>query len=236
MRHSAVLLGALLIFGLRAEAQWKSPDPPPLSLSSTASLSSPAINLPDAPNPSFAAEPLAEPFAAALPAKPEPAPAPEPQEVQGVYGEYYTQVFIGYTYYRFWKLPSTQISLDGVDVSMATYLKPWAAADIEVFDTVGSDGGKTANMFFFGGGPRVRWQTTKGFELWAHGLGGFTHYSPSTIYGYPTGPAFEVGGGVDISRPHKRWGYRLQGDMVGTFLFGVHQYSPRVSAGLVFQF
>lgn len=159
-----------------------------------------------------------------------------PQEVQGVFGESSTQVFIGYTYFRFFELPSTQQNLNGVDVSMAYYLKPWVAADLEVFDAAGTDSGKTANFVMFGAGPRVRWQTTKGIELWAHVLGGVAHYTPTTIYGYPTGGAYEAGGGIDFGKPHSRWTYRVQGDLVGTFLFGVHQESARVAAGIVLKF
>ncbi|HUO33420.1 MAG TPA: hypothetical protein VMU43_00370 [Candidatus Acidoferrum sp.] len=228
MRHSVIILGALLFFAIYTQAQG----------TSSASAALPDVTMATAPPVMFAVN--SYPDLAALPAKPEPSPSPDPaampQEVQGVYGESSTQVFIGYTYFRFFELPSTEQNLNGVDVSMAYYLKPWAAADLEVFDAAGSDGGKTANFVFFGAGPRVRWQTTKGIEFWIHGLGGVAHYSPTTIYGFPTGGAYEAGGGVDFGKPHSRWTYRLQGDLVGTFLFGVHQESARVAAGIVLKF
>lgn len=225
MRYSAILLGALLLFVFHTPAQVRASAP----------LSS------DSPVPPATFAMNASSDLASLPAKPEPAfPSPEPaampQEVQGTFGDYSTQVFVGYTYFRFFELPSTEQNLDGVDVSMAYYLKPWAAADLEVFDAAGTGSGETANFVFFGGGPRVRWQTTKGVEFWVHALGGVAHYSPTTIYGYPTAGAFEAGGGVDFGRPHRRWAYRVQGDVIGTFLFGVHQYSPRVAAGIVLKF
>jgi hypothetical protein len=224
MRHSGVLLGALLFFALQAGAQASAP--------ATLSLGSSVQLVPT----SFSYTPESAP--AELPAKPEPA-SPEPampQEVQGIYGDYYTQVFIGATYMKFFEIPANKPDLGGLDVSMAYYLKPWVAADLEVFDVLGSDSGKTANLFFFGGGPRVRWQTSSGLEFWVHGLGGFAHYNPTTIYGYPTSGAVEAGGGIDFGRPHRRWVYRVQGDMVGTFLFGVHQFSPRVATGIVLKF
>jgi hypothetical protein len=226
MRHSGVLLGALLLFAFGAGAQINAQAPLLVDQPSTIVPASLAF--------------ASEPGAGALPAKPEPAsllPEPAmPQEIQGIYGDYYTQVFIGATFLRFWELPSTQQSLGGADVSMAYYLKPWVAADLEAFDAAGSDSGSTANFFFFGGGPRLRWQVSNSLEIWAHCLGGVAHYSPTTIYGFPTGGAFEAGGGVDFGHPHRRWGYRVQGDLVGTFLFGVHQFSPRVSAGIVLKF
>lgn len=226
MRHSGVLLGALLLFALQAGAQANAPAS--LSLGSSVQL------LPT----TFAFN--SDPVAAELPAKAEPAaPSPVPampQEVQGIYGDYYTQVFVGVTYLKFFEIPADKPDLGGLDVSMAYYLKPWIAADLEAFDAVGSDNGKTANFVFFGGGPRVRWQTSSGLEFWIHGLGGFAHYTPTTIYGYPTSGAVEAGGGIDFGRPHRRWVYRVQGDMVGTFLFGVHQFSPRVATGIVLKF
>ena len=226
MRHSAVLLGALLLFALRAGAQINAPAS--TSIGSPSLFTPVSLNLTEAPGPSE------------LPAKPEPAaPAAAPttpQEIPGVFGDYYTQVFIGYTYFRFFEIPSTEQNLDGIDVSMAYYMKPWVAPDLEVFDAVGSYNGKTTNMFFFGAGPRVRWQTPSGVEFWGHVLGGFAHYSPSTIYGYPTAGALEAGGGVDFGPPHRRWVYRVQADAVSTFLFGVHQVSPRVAAGIVLKF
>lgn len=226
MRHSGVLLGALVLFAFTAGAQMNAPAP--LSIDSASSISPIGIS------------PAAAADSSPLPAKPEPvAFAPEPampQDVQGVYGDYYTQVYIGYTYLRFFEFPSVEQNLNGIDVSMAYYMKPWVAADIEAFDAFGSDNGQNANFFFFGGGPRVRWQTPAGLEFWVHGLAGFTHYSPTTIYGYPTAAAFEGGGGVDFGRPHRRWVYRVQADAVATFLFNVHQVSPRVSAGIVLKF
>lgn len=226
MRHSGVLLGALLLFSLQAGAQINTPAP--LFLGSPVQVLPTTFTFTAAP---IAAESAANPD----PATPTPAPA-MPQEVQGIYGDYYTQVFIGVTYLKFFEIPSDKPDMGGVDLAMAYYLKPWVAADLEVFDAVGRDNGQTANFFFFGGGPRLRWQTSHGLEFWIHGLGGFATYNPTTIYGHPTAGAVELGGGVDFGRPHRRWVYRVQADTVGTFLFGVHQFSPRVATGIVLKF
>jgi hypothetical protein len=48
--------------------------------------------------------------------------------------------------------------------------------------------------------------------------------------------SLELGGGVDLMPRHRRLGYRLQADMVATRFFGTYQYSPKISAGIVFKF
>ncbi len=50
------------------------------------------------------------------------------------------------------------------------------------------------------------------------------------------GLSYEVGGGVDIPSHWRRFMYRGEVDMIGSRLYSTTQYSPKVSAGIVFEF
>jgi hypothetical protein len=48
--------------------------------------------------------------------------------------------------------------------------------------------------------------------------------------------AYELGGGVDINSRNSRWAYRIGADAVGSRYFNTYQFSPKVSAGIVYKF
>lgn len=237
MRYLAVLIGAILLAAIQAGAQVNVPGSLLLDPSSGASFhfaDAPAVAAVAAAP--FISESSKPEFSGLFPSTPAAGQAGAPEGIKGVFGDYSTQVFAGFTYFAFYKVPGTVENMPGADISMAYYLKYWAAADVEGFGAIGSANSQTTHFVFFGGGPRVRYVTSRGPEFWAHALVGFAHSGPESVYINPTGFAFEAGGGVDFGPPHRRWVYRLQGDLVGTRLFGTYQYSPKVAAGIVFKF
>jgi len=165
-----------------------------------------------------------------------PEPAEPPQGVQGVFQNYYWQAYVGYTYVRFFEIPGTQVNTNGFNFSVQYYLKNWLAADGEFVATFGSQFGSTADYLMGLGGLRIRKAGPRGLEIWAHVLGGGSHYTPQTSYGNQHSVAYEVGGGVDIDAHHHRMAYRVSVDAAGTNYFNTYQVSPKVSAGVVFKF
>jgi hypothetical protein len=164
-----------------------------------------------------------------------PAPAAPPQDVTSVFETYAWQLYGGYTFQRFFELPSITENMNGFNFSAVYYWKDWLGADGE-FAAVHGDQANVSSWFLFGGGgPRVRWSAKKGIEIWAHGLVGYSHFTPQTAAGVQHAFAYELGGGVDL--PFKeRWAIRLEGDAMCSRYFNTYQYSPKASAGLVFRF
>lgn len=165
-------------------------------------------------------------------------PAPEPQYVQGVYQQYSWQAYLGYTFFRFYESshPTIRENQNGANWSIVYYWKTWLGVDGEMSATRGSQGGQPSWFLFGGGGPRFRWEGPRGLELWAHALFGGSHFTPQTPFGKQEALAYEVGGGVDLHTPIERLGLRFCADMIGSRYFSTHQYSPKVSAGIVFKF
>jgi hypothetical protein len=239
MKTVAVLLGAFLLLAAGAGAQTSpanSEGVPKLELSSrptvaseptmTASLLPSEFALPD---PVAAASPNWAPLPAAVPAVP-------PQGVEGVFPSRNWQAYLGYTFLRFYEVPNQTVNESGFNGSVAYYFRDWIAADGELFAAFGSQGGTITSSVMAAGGPRLRWAARTGPELWVHVLIGGSHFTPQTVYGSENAFGFEMGGGVDINSHHRRLAYRLQADVVGTRFFSTYQYSPKISAGIVFKF
>jgi hypothetical protein len=162
--------------------------------------------------------------------------AAEPQGVQGVFANYTVEVYGGYTYFRFYEAPHLAANMNGFNFSGVYYPRDWVGLDGELAGTFGSQGG-TSTQFFMGvAGPRFRWTSRRGFELWAHGMAGGAHFSPQTPFGSQEAFAFEAGGGIDLSSRHKRFAYRVSADLVGTSYFSTYQLSPKISTGIVYKF
>jgi hypothetical protein len=159
-----------------------------------------------------------------------------PQAVTGVFEHYSWQVSGGYSFIRFYELPSITQNLNGFNFSLVYYFKDWIGADGEFAAAFGTQSGVPAHFLFGGGGPRFRWSAPRGLEVWGHGLLGHTHFTPQTAAGPQGAFAYELGGGVDINAHHQRWAYRIEGDVIGSHYFGTYQFSPRLSAGIVFKF
>lgn len=165
----------------------------------------------------------------------DPAGAPQ-QDVQGVFQNFQWQAYAGYTFVRFYQVPGIQLNTNGLNFGVVYYFKDWIGADGEFVATFGSQYGDTAKFLLGMGGARFRWSAPRGLEVWAHALVGASHYLPQTANGGQGALAYELGGGVDINAGRRRWAYRFSADLVGTGYFSTYQYSPKLSAGIVFKF
>jgi hypothetical protein len=159
------------------------------------------------------------------------------QGVQGVFVPTSGEAYVGYTFMRFYALPNATLNMNGFDASVAYYLRAgWFAPEGELTGVFGSQAGANSTLVLGMGGGRARWNIRSGTEFWVHALAGGAHLTPQSPYGGEGAFAYEGGGGVDIGSRHQRIAYRLEGDIVGTRFFGVYQYSPKISAGIVFKF
>jgi hypothetical protein len=184
-----------------------------------------------APGESFSALP-----AGAAPSA--PARTPSPRQVPiNVTPSYSFQAYLGYTFVRFYAFPGRVGNRNGADVSVAYFVKKGLlGVEGAVTGAFGSVGKESSDFAFVGGGPRVRWAAPRGIELWAHGLFGEGHFGPRITDYSQNGFAYEVGGGADIPAHFKRFAYRVEADMIGSTLYSTTQYSPKISAGIVFNF
>ena len=236
MRDAAVLLGAILLFAAGAGAQGNIAD------SSQPSAGAPQLARPVLGSAQEWALAVAPPTGAgtavALPASPEPrGPVPQQPGVQGVFQTFNWQLYGGYNFFRFYMVPGTTLNLNGFQIDMTYYPKSlWVGPEGQLIGELGSYGGQTAKFAFAGGGPRFRWSKPRAVEVWAHGLVGYSHFRPQTIYGGQSSFGYEVGAGADVIAHHHRIAYRFGADMVGTRFFNTHQYSPLVTAGIVYKF
>jgi hypothetical protein len=165
------------------------------------------------------------------------APAEPPQGVYGVFQNFDWQAYAGYTFFRFYEVPNITQNMNGFNFSVAYYPRGgWVAAEGEFVAAFGSQAGVTSKFVLGMGGARFRWSAPRAVEVWVHGLAGGSHFTPQTAFGGQSAFGYEVGGGVDVNAHHHRMAYRLQGDMVGTRYFGTYQYSPKISAGIVYKF
>jgi hypothetical protein len=184
-----------------------------------------------------AATPAANGFA--LSASPEPAsdPAPEPQGVYGVLQNYNWQVYVGFTHMVFYELPGVTGNLNGFNGALDYYIHGGHfGGDGEFAVAFAPQSGVNTTLALGLGGVRYRIDAGRGIELWVHGMVGAAHFVPVTPFGGTNAFAFEEGGGVDFNPRHRRLGYRVQADSVGTRFFGTHQYNVKVSLGIVYKF
>jgi hypothetical protein len=233
MKQTAFLFAAVLLLAAGASAQ-ADPDGSP-------------VVAPAASNASFGNAPIA-PSLYAMATTPAPLPAnplgasastsaDQKPSVYNVYQSYNWQVTAGYTFFRFYLVPSTTLNLNGVNIGMVYYPKGlWVGADGNFDGAWGSYIGHTAKYVQAMGGPRFRWSAPRGIEVWGHGLVGGAHFLPQTAYGNQASFTYMVGGGVDLNLHGRRIAYRISADMVGTRFFSTYQYSPKISAGIVFKF
>jgi hypothetical protein len=226
MQRIFALAGLIFVFAFVAGAQTNAIQS--WNLSSVSLLPSPfaAATTPAAPLPGTIA----------LPAAPSAIPTPDPQQVQGVFVKYDWQAYFGYTFFKFFEVPSIEPNTNGFNFSVQYYFKDWIAADGEFVATHVTQSGQGGWFIFGGGGPRFRWSLPRGVELWGHGLVGYSNFSPQTPFGGRSAFAYELGMGVDFNIHHQKWALRLGGDMIGTSYFGTQQYSPKFSAGVVYKF
>jgi hypothetical protein len=250
MRYISVLVGVILLAALSAAAQQYIAGPASLSPEPDARVATPA---PIAQNASLFA--LASPIldtAVKTPAPPAqkmfmpaafadpvilaPSSAPEPQAIPGVFENYSWQAYAGYTFVRFYELPAVAENQNGVNGGITWFYNDWLGVDVEALGVHGTLGGASSWTMFVGVGPRLRMWAGRNLEVFGHTLIGGAAFWPDTPYGSQGAFGYELGGGVDF-RPHRsRFSLRLQGDLLGTRFFQTNQWSPKVSAGLVYKF
>ncbi len=237
MKHGALACGAffaILIASCTASAQTLATDSATLSSANSSTFSA-----------QFSVPPQLPLFAIASPAEPIPAfqkDAPAsgsgadvpPQGVYGVFPSYRYQVYVGYTFVRFYVVPGVAENTNGLDFSIAYFFKDNIAVDGELAVSLGTYSGESSEFFMGMGGLRYKHPVGR-MDVWIHGLAGEGHFSPQTAFGSEDGFGYEVGGGVDVTPRRLRLSWRVQADMVGTHLYGTYQYSPKISIGLVYK-
>lgn len=162
--------------------------------------------------------------------------APEPQAIPGVFENYSWQAYAGYTFVRFYELPAVAENQNGVNGGITWFYNDWLGVDLEALGVHGTLGGASSWTVFVGVGPRLRMWAGRSLEVFGHTLVGGAAFWPDTPYGSQGAFGYELGGGVDF-RPHRsRFSLRLEGDLLGTRFFQTNQWSPKVSAGIVYKF
>jgi hypothetical protein len=156
----------------------------------------------------------------------------------GVSGFYNWQLYAGYTFFNFYEVPNFHNVEDGFDLGVTYYPGGgWIGGEGDLMSTFGAQAGCISKFTLASGGVRFRWQGPHGTQFWVHGLVGGTHFFPQTAYGGQNALGYVMGGGFDVSPAgHRRLALRLGVDAVGTRFFSTYQYSPKVSAGIVFKF
>ena len=141
------------------------------------------------------------------------------------------QIGVGYTFIGFEEAPNTMLNSNGFNAT-AVYYKDWYGAEGDFTGAFGSQAGKSSQLYFGGGGLRLRLPNTYSFEPWVHGVLGYTHLSPQPSFGADQAFGYKVGGGVDINPHRSRFGYRVSADLFGSHFFHTYQLSPEVSVGV----
>jgi hypothetical protein len=240
MKEFVFVLSAVFLLGMSTSAQ-EAPQNVPSSDFSFADASSRATNyfaansytLTPALSSSFDFAPVASSAEASASGE----AGPPPQGVYGVRPSYPLQAYVGYTFLRFYEVPSTTVAMNGFNFGIVFYPKSWIGADSEFVLTLGNQYPYQARFLLGMGGVRVRATPfQRNIEVWAHALAGATHFVPQTAYGGQGAFAYELGVGADLDLAHPRYAIRVSGDAVGTTYFGTYQLSPKFSAGFVYKF
>ncbi|MGD0957810.1 MAG: hypothetical protein ABR953_13415 [Candidatus Acidiferrales bacterium] len=158
--------------------------------------------------------------------------------VQSVFQNYNWQAYFGYTFFRFYVVPKFTDNMNGLNLGIVYYPGGrWFGADGEFIGTWGRSIGPNTTKFVAGmGGGRVRWSAPHNLEVWGHGLVGISNLLPQTALGNQSAFLYELGAGVDLNVLNSHWAIRVSGDMIGTHYFNTYQYSPKISAGVVFRY
>jgi hypothetical protein len=238
MRWFALLVSAVFLLGLGTLAQ-ENPRPYsvtiPLNGETGASSTAKSADLPEWLTSPL---PVAPPSIAVSSSRSNSEAAAEPpQVVIGIRENYPFQLYVGYTFLRFYEVPGRTVNTNGFNYSVVYYPKGWIGADGEFVLTLGDQYPYRAAFLLGMGGARVRWKPfQRNIEVWAHGLLGGSHFVPQTSYGGQGAFAYELGGGLDLNTGSERYAIRAGADMVGTRYFNSNQFSPKISVGFVYKF
>jgi hypothetical protein len=242
MKRTAFVFGSILLFAVSAGAQADSGSP--LQVTTPAAQSTAPTT--DA---TYAFAPAtASPFGAAFNASASAASASSSATssdsaaqgpgVQSVFQTYNWQAYAGYTFFRFYVAPQFTDNMNGLNLGLVYYPGgKWFAPDGEFMALWGrSVAGNTSKFVAGMGGGRVRWSAPHNLEVWGHGLVGISNLLPQTALGNQSAFVYELGAGVDLNVLNSHWAVRVAGDMLGTHYFNTYQYSPKISAGVVFRY
>lgn len=233
MKCSAVVLGiALLAATVSAQTTFSGPQlPAALGATTTANLLTDTTQ----PSPTLWAE--AEPTAAITAAAPvASAAALNGPPVLVTRPQYDWQLYAGYTFFRFYEIPTLKNTENGLDIGMSYFPRAgWIGGEGILMGTMGSQSGYGSTFVLAAGGVKLRWAGPRDTQFFLHSLAGGAHFVPQTAYGGQEAFGYEAGGGVDVAHG-RRLALRGEVDAVGTRFFGTYQYSPKFSIGIVFKF
>lgn len=145
------------------------------------------------------------------------------------------QLSIGYQYNRIAVRGAFKsFNTNGLSASVTRYFGSLLGIEAEVgsgFGTVAPGG--SAHSVFAGAGPHLAYRRQNRFEPWVHGLAGPEHFNfgPTKT----TAIVWIAGGGLDY-RFDSGFALRLQGDYLGSLLFGGYQRHLQVVGAIVKNF
>jgi hypothetical protein len=240
MKHF-ILLGAIFVLSFHTSGQAINSEnllnSAPVAAAVSASTLSTSLDQPEyatAATPGISAAPIGkeEPGLAELPA------APSPQvSVQSVFESYPWEVYGGYTFIHFNEGHGLSPNLNGFNYGVSYFPgNKRLGLDGEFVLAFGSQGSYSAKLLDGMGGVRYRIYNYRGLQFFAHGMVGGSHFLPQTAYGSQSAFGYQLGGGADLGRHLGRFALRLQGDMLATHYFSTFQYSPKITAGIVYKF
>ncbi len=165
--------------------------------------------------------------------------APSPPRYNSL--EYPWQATASYEYIRFRPSSSgfssrSTFSMHGFNSSLTRYLNDWFGLEGNMGAAFGHTAdNQRAKFLWFGGGAHFSHRYRERWEPWAHVLVGGVHLFPQTGFPGNKGVGYIAGGGLDY-RLSPRANWRVEGDFVGTRLYGQTQSSFQFVTGLVLNF
>jgi hypothetical protein len=174
----------------------------------------------------------AAPAAPRAPANPDPAPSPQYRYTER---DYRLEIALGVAIVRF---RSNVYSATGVgtQTALAYFLKDWLAVEGAVTTAFAPSvfAGENVKYLGYAGGPKISLGRSR-FEPWFHVLGGGMHIAPQTALGGKNGFEVTAGGGLDYGL-NARLALRVEGDYLGSHVFGQWQNSAQAIVALVAHF
>lgn len=162
---------------------------------------------------------------------------PSPPQIYAVRpGSYNWQLCLSYSFFRFYMLPSQINNYNGISFSVARFFGDYFGVEGDVTSEEGQAFGvSNANFTFISGGFRARYPNRSRYEPWGHVLLGYAHETPRTAFGSERTFGYALGVGID-TKILPRISIRTSVDGIGTLFFSSYQFSPKASAGVVFNF
>lgn len=138
-------------------------------------------------------------------------------------------------------VPAFTANENGYGLSLTRFLSKTTGIELQEGFGFGSTSASiipSAKSIFIGGGPKIAFRGRGRFEPWGHVLVGMQYFrftQTASQYGSNIALAFVGGVGEDIHL-QSRFAFRLEGNFLGTTLFGTIQPNWEAGAGIVFGF